>query len=59
MVAWAGVGAVVFAELLPTKLGRGKSSDRAFGLLFDQSKIAGIKLTTAPVTGALTVGNMP
>ena len=44
----------MFAELLPTKLGRGKSSGRAFGLLFNQSKIAGIKLATALVTNPLT-----
>jgi hypothetical protein len=45
---------VVFAELLPAKLGRGKSSGRAFGLFFVKSKSAGSKLTTASVTAALT-----
>ena len=41
-------------RIAPAKLGRGKSSGHAFGLFFDQSKIVGIKLTTALVTAALT-----
>ena len=45
---------MVFAELLPTKLGRGKSSGRAFGLFFVKSKSARIKMTTALVTAAET-----
>ena len=44
---------MVFVELLPTKLGMGKSSGRAFGLFFMNSVSAGIKLTTVSVTAAL------
>ena len=45
---------MVFAELLPTKLERGKSSGRAFGLFFVKSKSARNKMTIASVTTALT-----
>ena len=50
---------MVFAELLPTKLGMGKSSGRAFGLFFVKSKSAGIKLITTSLTVALTAASYP